>query len=246
MSRVKLENVTLEYPVFDASSRSLKNTLIGSVGGSYSSRNQTVYINALTDINLDLRNGDRMALIGDNGAGKSTLLKVLAGVLHPQKGSIKIEGVRSSLTDVTMGMDLDSTGRENIILRAVFLGLKTSEAKKFTEDIANFTELGGYLDLPLRVYSTGMLLRLGFAVSTILRPEVLILDEMLSAGDQKFAAKSEERLKSYMENLEILILASHNPNILRQHCNKAIVMRSGRIVFEGNLEDGIHFHESSR
>jgi ABC-2 type transport system ATP-binding protein/lipopolysaccharide transport system ATP-binding protein len=236
MASIDLEAVSLSYPIYDANGRSLKNALLRSVGGRMTDTHGRIDVQALSDISLRLRDGDRLALVGRNGAGKTTLLKVLAGVYEPPLGRVRIRGSVSSLTDVTMGMDIDATGYENILMRCVFLGMTYGEAKACIPGIEEFTELGPYLSLPIRTYSTGMLVRLGFAASTASRPQILIMDEMIGAGDMAFADKAQARIGEYVADAHIMVLASHNNHILRQFCNKAILLDKGRIAAMGDVE----------
>ena len=243
MASIDLEAVSLAYPIYDANGRSLKNALLRSVGGRMTESHGRIDVQALSDISLKLRDGDRLALVGRNGAGKTTLLKVLAGVYEPPFGRVRIDGTVSSLTDVTMGMDIDATGYENILMRCVFLGMTYAEAKAMIPDIEEFTELGPYLSLPIRTYSTGMLVRLGFAASTASRPQILIMDEMIGAGDMAFADKARARIGEYVADAHIMVLASHNNAILRQFCNKGILLKRGRIEVAGDIETVIEQYE---
>jgi ABC-2 type transport system ATP-binding protein/lipopolysaccharide transport system ATP-binding protein len=194
---------------------------------------------ALRDISLTLTDGDRLGLIGHNGAGKSTLLRVLAGIYEPLSGRAQIKGTIASLTDITMGMNLEATGYENIVLRGVFLGLQVKEIRRMIPDIEAFTELGEFLKLPMRTYSTGMMLRLAFAVTTAIIPEILIMDEMIGAGDAAFVAKATARLNQMISSSRILVIASHDVEIIRRFCNRAVLMETGRIARVGPVEEVI-------
>lgn len=243
MASIDLQNVSLSYPIYDARGRSLKHAVLRSVGGHVAANHGRVDVQALHDISLQLRSGDRLGLVGHNGAGKTTLLKVLAGIYEPPVGSVRIVGTMSSMTDVTMGMDVDATGRENIIMRCVFLGMTYSEARSKVDEIEEFTELGDYLALPIRTYSTGMLVRLGFAASTAVRPEILIMDEMIGAGDMAFAEKARARVGEYVESAHILVLASHNNAILQQFCNKGLFLEHGRVRMFGPLDEVLEAYQ---
>lgn len=243
MALIDVEDVSLDYPIYDARARSIKNAVLRRVGGKMTESHGRVDVQALRNITLHLRNGDRLAVVGRNGAGKTTLLKVLAGIYEPPAGRVRIEGSVSSMTDVTMGMDVDATGRENIIMRCVFLGMTYAEANAKVAEIEEFTELGDYLSLPVRTYSTGMLVRLGFAASTAVYPQILIMDEMIGAGDMAFAEKARSRVDEYVNNAHILVLASHNNAILRQFCNKAILLDSGVIRKMGSLDEVLEEYE---
>jgi ABC-type polysaccharide/polyol phosphate transport system ATPase subunit len=245
MASVVVENASLSYPIYDISARSIKVAALRSVGGKVNQNHGRVDVQALTEISLQLRDGDRIAIIGRNGAGKTTLLKLIAGIYEPNSGRVRIEGSVSSLTDVTMGMDLDATGSENIKMRGVFLGMTHAEMNAQLQSIEDFTELGPYLSLPVRTYSTGMLVRLGFAVSTACRPEILVMDEMIGAGDFSFAEKAKARIEEYVAESRILVLASHNSAILREFCNRAILIESGRITRFGTVNDVLDLYEKS-
>jgi ABC-2 type transport system ATP-binding protein/lipopolysaccharide transport system ATP-binding protein len=236
MASITLKNVTVDFPIYNARGRSLRANVLRRVGGRIDGGNgEIVTVEALRDINLELNPGDRLALVGHNGAGKSTLLRVLAGAYEPSRGVADIRGKVSSLLDMTMGMDPELTGRENIALRGVFLGMTFQETAAIAPAIEEFSELGGFMDLPMRTYSSGMTLRLAFAVSTAVQPDILLLDEMISVGDAEFAKKAMSRIEDVIEKSRILVLASHNPEILQRYCNKAIRLQGGQIVASGSL-----------
>jgi ABC-type polysaccharide/polyol phosphate transport system ATPase subunit len=243
MASIILRNVTVDFPIYNARGRSLKSNVFRRVGGRIESgRGDIVTIEALRNINLDLRPGDRLALVGHNGAGKSTLLRVLAGAYEPSRGDAVIQGKVSSLLDLTMGMDPELTGRENIVLRGIFLGMTFQEIEDLAPSIEEFAGLGGFMDLPLRTYSSGMTLRLAFAVSTAIQPDILLLDEMISVGDAEFAEKAKARIKQVIENSHILVLASHDAPTLKRYCNRAVLLREGQIVSAGTLDDMLDQH----
>lgn len=239
MVEILLEHASIEFSIYNARSRSIRNDLLKRVGGRIASneKNDRVVIHALRDINLHLTTGTRLALVGHNGAGKSTMLRLLSGVYEPTSGFARISGHVSSLLDLSMGMDPEQTGRENIILRAVFLGMSVAQAKALVPEIIDFSELGPYIDLPMRTYSAGMAMRLGFGVSTAIHPDIILMDEMISVGDARFASKAKARLQDMMDKAGILVLASHNSDILRQYCNRALWLEEGRILMDGPLED---------
>jgi ABC-2 type transport system ATP-binding protein/lipopolysaccharide transport system ATP-binding protein len=247
MALIELHDVSLSYPIYEARGRSLKNAVLRRVGGGVSrSESGRVEIQALQDVNLRLKNGDRLALLGHNGAGKSTLLKVLAGIYEPPVGTVRIDGKISSLTDVSLGLDVDATGTENIVSRLVFLGMSYAEARERLEAVREFTELGNFLDMPLRTYSSGMLVRLAFAASTETQPDILIMDEMIGAGDLAFAEKAKRRLDDYIQNASIMVLASHDLEIVRSMCNCAMLLEGGSIRMMGAVDDVIEAYKHSR
>lgn len=240
MSHIALDNVHVDFPVFSSRSRGLINTLFGyaradnqqiEASGLYH-----VNVHALRGVTLQFNKGDRVALIGRNGAGKTTLLRVLSGAYEPTRGDFHCSGSVSSLTDITLGMDMEADGYENIILRSIVMGRTRRQAKQRIPEIEAFTGLGEYLRLPVRVYSSGMLLRLAFAVSTAIEPDILLMDEMIGAGDQHFIEKAHTRIRNLMSDASILVLASHSSDILRQFCNKGVVLEHGQVAFSGELE----------
>ncbi|HEX4505574.1 MAG TPA: ABC transporter ATP-binding protein [Alphaproteobacteria bacterium] len=241
MASITLDRVTVDFPIYNAKKRSLRSELIRRTAGGHIEAidDSHVSVVALRDVSLTLRDGDRLGLIGHNGAGKSTLLRVLSGVYEPPIGHVAIDGRVSALTDIMMGMDPEATGYENILLRSVFLGLSVKQAQANVSDIEQFTELGNFLKLPMRTYSTGMMLRLAFAVSTAVTPEILIMDELIGAGDAAFINKATNRLNGLIGRTQILILASHNLELLRQLCNKAVLMAEGRIKMIGPVDEVI-------
>jgi ABC-type polysaccharide/polyol phosphate transport system ATPase subunit len=244
MARINLKNVVVDFPIVNASSQSLQLRLFQSLGGKLTSHRKTVVVRALDGVDLELRDGDRLGIIGHNGSGKTTLLRVLAGVYPPGQGSATIEGSISSFTDLTLGMDPESTGWENIIFRCAFMGMSFREAKRRTPAIAEFSELGEYLNLPTRTYSTGMFLRLAFAISTSIEPEILIMDEMISAGDAQFIEKAKRRLREVVGKAHILVLASHDMEIIQRVCNKVVWLEQGTIKQFGPSERVVQAYES--
>jgi ABC-type polysaccharide/polyol phosphate transport system ATPase subunit len=239
VASISLDRVTIEFPIYNARGRSLTGELFRrTVGGKIKSDSSShVSVVALRDISLALTDGDRLGLIGHNGAGKSTLLRVLAGIYEPLSGRAQIKGTVASLTDITMGMNLEATGYENIVLRGVFLGLRVKEVRRMIPDIEAFTELGEFLELPLRTYSSGMMLRLAFAVTTAVIPEILIMDEMIGAGDAAFIAKATARLNQMISSSRILVIASHDVETIRRFCTRAALMETGRIVRMGPVDE---------
>jgi ABC-type polysaccharide/polyol phosphate transport system ATPase subunit len=246
MASINLNNVVVDFPIVNASAQSLQLRLYQSLGGKLTSHHKTVVVRALDGVDLTLADGDRLGIIGHNGSGKTTLLRVLAGVYLPGQGSATIEGSISSFTDLTLGMDLESTGWENIIFRCAFMGMSFREAKRLSPAIAEFSGLGEYLNLPTRTYSTGMFLRLAFAISTSVEPEILIMDEMISAGDSEFIEKAERRLREIVDKANILALASHDMNVIQKVCNKVVWLDHGTIKQFGPSERVVQAYESNR
>lgn len=229
MVHVRLNKVSVEYPIFTAHTRALKTVVLSRMGGHIAEHNQTIIVRALSEIDLELEPGDRLALIGQNGAGKTTLLRVISEVYEPQSGHVDIRGKVSSFTDIALGMDLEATGWENITFRCIFMGMTFAEAKRLAPSVAEFTELGQYLDLPVRTYSTGMFTRLAFALATSITPDIIVMDEMIGATDAQFIEKARKRLEELLRSTKILVLATHNMSISLQLCNKALWLEKGRI-----------------
>ena len=236
MPSITLEDVCVDLPIYNARGRSLKSVILAQTvgGGVADDRDQSVVvIRALNHVSLHLEHGARVALIGANGAGKTTLLRVMAKIYPPTRGVVDVVGRVACLTDLNVGMDPEATGYENIRMRGILLGLTSEEIAKLVPDVADFTELGEYLKLPIRCYSQGMMLRLAFGISTAIQPEIILLDEIIGAGDQAFAEKARQRLKGLIEGASILVLASHDPSIVTQNCSSAIWLSHGRVIDYG-------------
>jgi ABC-type polysaccharide/polyol phosphate transport system ATPase subunit len=239
MSALDLIDVSVEFPIYTARGRSIRTHLLQGIGGRIqdSQDHSRLVVRALSNINLSLRAGDRLGLIGHNGAGKSTLLRVMSGVYEPPMGRVHLDGTVSSLLDMTLGIDPELTGYQNIVLRSVLLGKTIAEAQAKTPEIAEFCELGEFLELPLRTYSTGMVFRLAFAVSTAYRPEIVILDEVVATGDAAFSEKAGRRMRETAENASILVIASHDRAVVRKFCNRVAVLSAGEIIELGPVDE---------
>jgi ABC-type polysaccharide/polyol phosphate transport system ATPase subunit len=238
---LRLKDVSVEFPIYQGSSRSLKKSLLAtsSYGNLARDALDRVTVQALSEISVAIEKGDRFALIGRNGAGKTTLLRLLAGIIEPTRGRFESAGTVSSLLDMQVGLDGDSTGHENIILRGMFMGIRPRDMRPLATEIAEFTELGHYLDMPVRTYSAGMMVRLAFAIATCIPPEVLIMDEWLSAGDALFLDKAQRRIEGFVRDSSILVLASHSMGLIEQWCNRGILLDQGRILASGPVNDVI-------
>lgn len=240
MASIHLRHVSVSFPVYDVSSRSLKKRLLSSATGGRITEDaggRIPVVQALENLNIALEHGSRVGLVGHNGAGKTTLLRVLAGIYEPNEGVVDVNGQVAPMFDQSLGMDPESSGFENIILRGLCLGMSKREILSRTEDIAIFTELGDFLNLPIRTYSDGMRTRLAFAISTAIRPDILLLDEGIAAGDAAFLEKANKRLDAFTEQASILVLASHSNTLLSRMCSSAILMEHGRMVAQGTTEE---------
>ena len=241
MVELTLENVGIDYPIYHSSSRSIRKHLAHNarVGGRISSgaASSVTVVEALRDVTLDLQPGDRLGLVGHNGAGKTTLLRVLAGIYHPTIGRITCVGKRMPLTDISVGHDDEATGYEMIQLRGLLLGLTQSEIKAKVDEIAEFSELGDFLHLPMRTYSSGMALRLFFSIATSIKADIILMDEWIAAGDEAFMKKANARLQALVDQAHIIVIASHSRPTLQRICNRGLLLEGGRIKHSGSLDE---------
>ncbi len=243
MASVEVSGLSIDFPIYHGSSRSLKRSLFaaasGALGGGRTAsrlgedRQHRVVVQALRDVSFSLRSGDRLGLVGHNGAGKTTLLRALAGIYEPVVGQVRIAGRLGVLLDTNLGMNTDLTGRENIMLRGLYFGLSKPEIARLEEDVREFANLAEFMDLPLRFYSSGMVVRLAFAMATSIRPQVLLMDEWFLAGDADFMVRAQARLEEMVRGAEILVLSSHVAVVMQKWCDRVIWMDQGRIVRDG-------------
>lgn len=239
MSVIELRNVSLNYPIYSMRAQSLRNSIANlAVGGKLlKDGRDVIHVNALNDISFQLNEGDRLGLVGHNGSGKSTLLKVLAGVYEPDKGAIKIKGRISSMIDINLGVDSELTGTENIITMGRMRGFTTKEMLEKIPEIIDFSDLGQFVDLPMKTYSAGMFTRLVFAVATSLTPDILLMDEWIGAGDAAFFEKAKARINNVLERSRIMVLATHSFGLIKETCNKVLVLEGGRQKYFGSVSD---------
>ncbi len=247
MSVIQLRNVSVEFPIYNSSSRSLKNRVLSiATGGKIERRtDRLVIVLGLDKVSLTFRDGDRVGLIGHNGSGKTTLLRVLSGIYTPTHGSAVIRGHCVSLININLGIDPDATGRENIRLRSAMMGMSPEEIAEKLDQIADFSGLGEFLDVPFRTYSSGMQLRLAFATSTAVRPEILIMDEWLSTGDEDFKDRANRRMRELVDSTKILVLASHSKELMEKNCNRVIWLEHGRVKMDGSPREVLHSYFGS-
>ena len=245
MVHIKLKNVNVDFPGQSFGNQYLTSQMAHFVRNGLNNVNQSkakTTANVLQDISLSVNDGDRIGLIGRNGSGKTTLLRVLAGIFHPTGGAMDIKGNVSTLLSGSLGVDEDLTGYEVIDYGCLLFGLKRREIRKIRSEIADFTELGHYLNMPVRTYSTGMKLRLSFGVATCYAPEILLVDEVIGAGDALFIEKAKKRVVEFMSQSSILLLASHSDDIIKTICNKAILLEEGRILIAGDVSDVLNYY----
>jgi len=243
-SLVRAQNVHFSMPVTTRLSQSLRANPIAALGRLAGTGKTRKFRPLIRGISFELKGGDRVGLIGQNGAGKTTILRLLAGVLTPSTGRLEIRGGIQNLLNVSMGMQDDATGIENIYLRGYSAGLSGHEIKQRIPEILEFAQLESVIDDPVRTYSSGMRLRLAFAVATSAKPEILLLDEWISAGDRFFVERSKERLMSHIDASEILVFASHSPQTLQELCSRGLVLKHGTVVYDGDIGGALMFYES--
>jgi lipopolysaccharide transport system ATP-binding protein len=240
MVRICAEGLRIEFPLYHLGARSLKKRLLGAASRRVKMDSQNrVVIAALSDLNFIVERGERVALVGHNGAGKTTLLRTLAGIYEPVAGRITVEGEIGTLIDPTAGMDVLSTGRENIRLRGLYRGLDAAQIAALEEVAGDFSGLGEFLDVPIHSYSAGMSIRLAFAVATAVQPQILLMDEWFSAGDADFMAKAEARLGELVTGSEILVIATHDMNVVKRWCNRIIRLEAGRIIEDRPVDEDV-------
>jgi lipopolysaccharide transport system ATP-binding protein len=237
-ARVSIEGVSVSFPLYHGSARSLKKLVFAAASGRLGQdRQHRVVVEALRNVSFSLRGGDRLGLIGQNGAGKTTLLRTLAGIYEPVMGRVRVEGSLNALLDPTLGMNLDLTGRENIMLRGLYNGMPRSSLAQLEEDVTSFAGLSDFIDLPVRIYSSGMIVRLGFALATAIRPQILLMDEWILAGDAQFLERAKHRLEAMVRGADILVLSTHDTAIIRTWCSRVLWLDDGRIRADGPPDD---------
>ena len=239
MPSIDVENLRIEFPIYHGNSRSLKQTVLAMTKDKVATSRlkadvkHRVVVQALQEVNFALRAGDRLGLVGGNGAGKTTLLRALAGIYEPVGGRVHVQGSIGALLDPNLGMNMELTGRENIVLRGLYQGLNRIEIRRLEEDVEAFAELGEFMELPVRFYSSGMVVRLGFSLATAIHSEVLLMDEWILAGDATFMNKARTRLEDVVQGAQILVLSSHVVEIVEQWCNRLIWLEGGRVRADG-------------
>lgn len=231
MAEILFDNVTLRYPIYDSHGMSLRNQLVRiATGGTIEqSAGKITVVTALKSVSFVLKDGDAIGLIGHNGAGKSTLLRTMAGIYQPESGTVKRTGKVATVFEIGAGLEPELSGYDNIINLGMMMGLSAKQAKALTPDIEDFTELGTFLQLPVRTYSSGMTMRLMFAVATSITPEILLIDEMFSTGDAGFQEKSHARIKKLIETAKIFVFASHDQELIKTYCNRVFMLEHGEV-----------------
>lgn len=235
---IKFTNVTKTYRLYKNEKARLMSLIFKRI--KYTPKQ------AVNNVSFEIKRGETVALFGRNGAGKSTILKMVTGVTYPTKGEIEVNGRVSALLELTSGFDPEFTGRENIYLKGQLLGLRNSEIEKLEEEIIEFSEIGEYIDQPVRTYSSGMKARLGFSINVNIKPEILIVDEALSVGDEEFRLKCREKVNNIVEKENVtLLFVTHSTSVAKEFCKRGIVMKDGKKIFDGTIEDAIKEYEKS-
>jgi len=241
---IETENISVRFRIYHNPIPSLKDLVVNQFAGKKNRDNFTEFY-ALRDLTMKVESGDRLGIVGLNGAGKSTLLKTIAGIYFPHKGKITVNGRMTPLMELGAGFDAEQTGRENIFLNGALLGFSPAEMKKKEQAIAEFSELGEFLDLPVKYYSSGMYGRLSFSIATMTEPEILLIDEVFATGDAHFVEKSSQRILHLVEQSQIVIIVSHNLEQIKKLCNRVIVMNKGEIIKDGDPEEMLAYYQAT-
>ncbi|KXV55201.1 ABC transporter ATP-binding protein [Gluconobacter japonicus] len=246
MPSIAIDRLQIDFPLYHGQSRSLKkhvgNTISSLRPGSPAAhlmqdgRERTV-VSVLRDVSFVLKSGERLGLIGRNGAGKTTLLRAMAGIYEPVGGRVRLEGSIGTLLDASLGMNMELTGRENIRLYGLHAGLSKAEISQIDQDVQDFADLGSYMDMPVKTYSSGMTVRLAFGLATAVKPQILLMDEWFLAGDGAFMNKAQERLEAMVQHADILVISTHQPDVMRKWCTRVIWLEDGRIRMDGTPDE---------
>lgn len=235
---IKFDHISKDYILFKSDAERFKSLF-------FKPKNAKHHM-ALDDVSIEIFEGESVGIIGDNGAGKSTMLKMITGVAFPDSGEITVNGTVAALLELTAGFALEMTGRENIFLRGYTLGLKDSYIKEIEEKIIDFAELGDYIDQPVRTYSSGMKMRLGFAINVNIDPDILVIDEALSVGDATFKKKCKNRIADIIKQGKTVLYVSHSKDSVKETCTRAIYMKKGQVIFSGDVDEAYKIYEADK
>ncbi len=246
MAHIHLRSVSVQFPIFNVTARSFKKDFLRmATGGSIAKDSQDhVVIKALDNISFSLEHGDQVGLIGHNGSGKSTLLRLLATIYEPTHGHMQINGHISAMLDIMQGVESEFTGFENIYTRGILMGLSKRQILRNVDEIADLTGLGDYLHMPVRTYSSGMRVRLAFAISTSIEPEILLIDEVFGAGDAEFMSRARSKMISLLNKSSVVVLATHSNELISEFCNKALLLNNGRVKFFGPVDEALKIYHA--
>lgn len=243
---LKFTDVSLLVPTISVKKRQFSINPMRIMAQFYANSSKRNFQALLLNLNFSVYSGERIGVIGKNGAGKTTFLRLIAGVYKPSNGTIELSGKAHGLFNIQLGMNPNATGIENIYLRGLQMGLTLAQIRERIDEVSKFTELGDSLNDVFGNYSTGMKLRLAFAISTSLRPDILLMDEWIGSGDANFKDKVAGRMNELVADSKSLIVASHNKALLHRLCTRAVVLDSGKIVFSGSIEDALAYHSMSQ
>ncbi len=235
---ISFKNVSKEYTLYKSDRERFKALFFKSKKAKINK--------ALKDVSFEINAGESVGLIGDNGAGKSTILKHITGVAFPTSGEVYVGGKVAALLELTAGFSMEMTGRENIYLKGYILGLTDKEIKRIEERIVEFAELGDYIDQPVRTYSSGMKMRLGFAINVNIEPDVLVIDEALSVGDATFKKKCKQKIADTIKSGVTVLYVSHNAESVRELCTRAIYLKKGKLIFDGPVDEALKVYQEDK
>tara|TARA_B110000037_G_scaffold223161_1_gene303106 strand:+ start:2867 stop:3589 length:723 start_codon:yes stop_codon:yes gene_type:complete len=227
MNIIQVKNLKFSYPLIGVRTKLISNGIVGGRLNTSDKKNNIIRV--LDGLNFTFYPGDRVGLYGDNGAGKTTLLRILGGIFKPTQGEINVKGNLGIFLDTTSGFDFDSTGKENIVMRGMLLGLGHDYIKDKIQNVINFSEIGDFVHLPLKVYSAGMLARLSFAIVNLIDPDIYLIDETIGTGDINFQKKISNKFKEIINNDKMIICASHSKELIESICNKGMMIKNGKI-----------------
>ena len=242
---IKMRDVNLYYPSTTYNASTLKEEIFTRLR-LQKKKQDLCDVHALKNFNLEIKEGDKLGVIGHNGAGKSTLLKTIAGIYPIRSGNIEINGNIRSLFELNLGFEFEATGRENIMYRGLLLGETPERIKQKEEEIIDFADIGEFIDYPIKAYSSGMLVRLAFAISTSIKGDIILLDEIIGAGDAAFFAKAKRRMMDLMDSAKILVLVSHELKMVEELCNRAILIKQGEIIVDGTPKEVVDYYKSDK
>lgn len=247
MAQIHLQNVSVAFPIYNVKTRSFKKKFIRlATGGTVENdENKHVIVNALKNISLTFSDGDRIGLIGHNGSGKSTFLRLLASIYEPTTGDMLIQGNTSTLLNIMHGIEAEFTGYENIVTRGTILGLSRKDIDQRIPQIAELSGLGDYLNMPIRTYSSGMQVRLAFAISTSIKPDILLIDEVFGAGDADFMHRARQKMVELLRESSIVVMATHANDLIQEFCNKALLLEQGGVKFFGDVNEALKIYQQS-
>lgn len=234
---IKVENVILSYELYHEQIHSLKEAVVNLFHRRQFNENKKTTFNALDGLNFEIEAGERLGIIGGNGAGKSTLLKVISGILKPTQGTVTVNGTIQPLIEISAGFNPEFSGKENIYLNGYMLGFSREQISAKESKIIEFTELGDFISVPVKYYSSGMAVRLAFAIATSIEPEILLFDEMLSAGDAHFNAKAQVRMNELLSKSKGMVVVSHDLDMVKRLCNRVLWLDHGKIRMDGKAEE---------